>query len=190
MGGWVYSDVGGCVCVGMSHLMMVPIAPPLEVVMTRETRALWRSSSSSRSILHAREKKREEPFDMVLISSGRGRGGITYKHTHTHRMTDRQTQTHTRTHTTHRFGYKELPLTFVILGVLIKGDVPQVQDGCRQVHEVRLLIRCHPNAVHGHHHHLEATDVIQRPIISGLWIQILQVSRVTHGSSDGVTTSV
>ena len=63
--------MGACLCVGVSHLMMVPIAPPLEVVITRETRALCRSSSSSWSILHAREKEREELRDMVLISSGR-----------------------------------------------------------------------------------------------------------------------
>ena len=76
VGGCICVGMGGCACVGVSHLMIVPIAPPLEVVMTRETRALWRSSSSSLSILHAREKERAELRDMVLISSGRRRGGI------------------------------------------------------------------------------------------------------------------
>ena len=95
VGGCICVGMGGCACVGVSHLMIVPIAPPLEVVMTRETRALWRSSSSSFSILHAREKERAELRDMVLISSGRGKGGITPRQKtdtqerdrHTHRQT-------------------------------------------------------------------------------------------------------
>ena len=85
------------ICVGVSHLMIVPIAPPLEVVMTRETRALWRSSSSSFSILHAREKERAELRDMVLISIGRGRGGITPRQ-QTDTYTKRETDTHTDRH--------------------------------------------------------------------------------------------
>ena len=81
---------------------------------------------------------------------------------------------HTRTHT----AVKHISLTFVVSGVFVKGDVAQVQDGCRQVHEIGFLLRCHPNAVHGCHHHLETTDIIQGPITSGSRIEILQHRRV------------
>lgn len=55
--------------------------------------------------------------------------------------------------------------TFVIFVVLVKGDVTQVQDGRRQLHEICLLLCCHADAVHGCHHHLEASDIIQRRIV-------------------------